>query len=172
MRGDVKLYACFGGSGGSDCTNQGATGVLATTTRNHIEGTIDNFEAFVDGVWRATESDGTAPDDAFHIGQVNLVSTPIEADGAFGLGVGITNVSTTAVGQIATDSASGERFGDESRAFGADNLRWQGSWGGRFYGPATDAAGPAETAGWWVLPGDDDNFTVHTVVGSFGAVRD
>ena len=170
MRGDVKLYACLGGSGGSDCTNQGATGVLATTTRNHIEGTIDNFEAFVDGVWRATESDGTAPDDAFHIGRVNLLSSPIVAGGEFGFGKGVN--TSTAVGRVTTDTDSAERFGDETRGFDADNLRWQGSWRGRFYGPATDADGPAESAGWWVLPGDDANFTVHTVVGSFGAARD
>ena len=168
MRGDVKLYACFGASG--NCTNQGATGDLATTANNRIEGVLDNFEAFVGGVWRATESDGTAPDDAFHIGRVNLLSSPIIASGEFGFGKGVNNI--TAVGKITTDS--GGRFGEDTRGYGADpdNLRWQGSWGGRFYGPATDAAGPAETAGWWVLPGDDDNFSVHTVVGSFGAVRD
>ena len=171
MRGDVKLYACFGAHA-TACAHTGADG--GNTPGNQIEGVIDNFEAFVGGVWRATESDGTAPDDAFHIGRVNLVSTPIEADGAFGLGVGITNISTVPVGQVTTDSASAERFGDETRGLGIDldNLRWQGSWGGRFYGPATDADGPAETAGWWVLPGDDNNFMVHTVVGSFGAARD
>ena len=78
----------------------------------------------------------------------------------------------------------GGNWGDESRSSTNTeqhnhHLRWFGTWGGQFYGPVdkadaaafADGDGPAETAGWWRGAADDDNHTVHQVVGSFGAKR-
>ena len=166
MRGDVALYACFG-TNATPCANGDAPG--DDTGPNRIEGVITNFEALADGVWR-----DTASGDDFDIGQVNLSDTHIDANGAYGFGVNeVGNINPR--GRATVDT--GNKWGDESR--GADStgdhshrLRWFGAWGGRFYGPATDTAGPAETAGWWNVAADDDNHTVHQVVGSFGAKRE
>ena len=167
MRGDVALYACFGAHADA-CTITGAPG--GNTPPNEIEGSITNFEALADGVWRDTVSG-----DDFDIGQVNLSDTHIDANGAYGFGVNEAGNTTDPRGRATVDP--GNKWGDQSR--GADStgdhshrLRWFGSWGGRFYGPATDTDGPAETAGWWTVAADPANDTVHQVVGSFGAKRE
>ena len=168
MRGDVTLYACFGAHADA-CTITGAPS--GNTPPNEIEGQINNFEALADGVWRATVSG-----EDFHITDVSLADTHIDATGAYGFGVNEAGNTTDPRGRASGNP--GGNWGDEGRASASianghhgHRQRWYGSWGGQFYGPATDTDGPAETAGWWRISGDATNNTVHQVVGSFGAKR-
>ena len=162
MRGDVDLYACFGAHA-DPCNIAGADG--GNTPANNIEGKFKNFEALDNGVWRSTVTG-----DDFFIWEANLEQSYINASGAYGFGVYVDDSDTARRGRLTM--ANRDDWGDDARGPDRRQLRWHGAWGGQFYGPATDTAGPAETAGWWRIAADDANNTVHQVVGSFGAKRE
>ena len=182
LRGDVRLEAEFGGS------------------TNRIRGRIENFEGFVNGRWMSEWwGAGGLNDPNLELTRVQL-GAPENDWGVVNWGGEIqpgTDQYRIPFAGYYRGTAAGFPHNRWGGGFGGSDVdpsasggeaagrstRYTGEFVGDFYGPSTNSAGPAETAGWWRIAGDADpgsagggasnvNTSAIGVVGSFGAKRD